>query len=68
MSAAQLGKLRKLNRTNHGNDSFLSLLLLPHHGVGFASSCLAVSKDAHVVALKRVLQHFLADVIIHKVL
>lgn len=55
-------------RTNHRNDSFLSLLLLAHHGIGFASSCLAISKDADVVALKSMLQHFLANIIIHKVL
>ncbi len=55
-------------RTNHGDDSFLPLLLLAHHGVGFASSCLAISKYADIVALKSMRQHFLANIIVHKVL
>lgn len=54
--------------THHGNDSFLPLLLLAHHGIGFACSRLSISKDADVVALERVLQHLFADVIIHPVL
>ena len=65
----QFSKMREMYcGTNHGNDSFLPLLLLAHHGVGFASSCLAVGKDADVVALKRMRQHFLSNVIVHKVL
>ena len=55
-------------RTNHGNDSFLALLLLAHHCVGFARSCLAVSEDANIVALKSVLQHFFANIVEHKIL
>lgn len=55
-------------RTNHGNDSFLPLVLPAHHGVGFARSCLAISEDADVVALKRVGQHFFANIIEHTVL
>ena len=58
----------EISRTNHGNDSFLPLLLLAHHGIGFASTCLAISKDAHVVPLKSMGQHFLANIIVHKVL
>lgn len=57
-----------MNWTNHRNDSFLSFFLFSHHSVGFASSSLAVSKDADVVALKSMFQHFLADVIVHTVL
>lgn len=54
--------------TDHGNDSFLSLLLLAHHSVRFASASLAIGKDADVVALERMLQHFLSYVIVHTVL
>lgn len=40
-------------------------ILFPHHGVGLASARLAVSKDAHVVSLEGVQQHFLSDVFVH---
>lgn len=56
------------HRTYHRNDAFLSLLLFAHHGIGFTSSCLTISKYADVVALKGMLQHFLANIIIHTVL
>lgn len=36
-----------------GNDSLLVLdVLLPHHGVGLASTCLTISEDANVVSLE----------------
>lgn len=56
------------NRTHHGNNSLLALLLLAHHGVGFASSCLAVGKNADIVALECMFQHFFTNVIVHTVL
>lgn len=49
-----------------GNDSLLILdILFPHHGVGLASACLAISKDADIVSLESVQQHFLSDVFVH---
>lgn len=36
-----------------------------HHGVGLSSSCLSVSEDADVVALKGVKQHVLPNVLVH---
>lgn len=51
-----------------GNDACLALLLLAHHGVGFPSPSLAIGKDAHVVALKGVQEHLLANIIVHTAL
>ena len=54
--------------TYHGDNAFLPLLLLAHHGVGLPRPRLAVGEDADVVALEGVLQHLLPDVIVHEVL
>lgn len=49
-----------------GNDSLLILnILFAHHGVGLASARLTVSKDADIVALEGVQQHFLSNVFVH---
>lgn len=50
---------------NLRDDAFLSFFLLSHHRVGLASTSLAISKDANIVAFKGVLQHLLPDVIVH---
>lgn len=49
-----------------GNDPLLILnILFPHHGVRLASTCLAISKDADIVALKCMEQHFFSNVFVH---
>lgn len=53
-------------RLYQGDDSLLVLhILFAHHGVGLASTGLAVGEDADVVALEGVQQHLLADVFVH---
>lgn len=49
-----------------GDYSFLILyVLFPHHGVRLASTRLTIGKDADVVALEGVQQHFLSDVFVY---
>lgn len=55
-----------VRRSYQGNDSLLILdVLFAHHGVGLASARLSVGKDADVVALEGVQQHFLSDIFVH---
>lgn len=51
-----------------GNDASLSLFLLAHHSIGFASTSLSISKYTNIVALKGMFQHFLSNVIVDAVL
>lgn len=50
---------------NLRDDAFLSFFLFSHHRVGLASTSLAISKYANVVAFEGVLQHLLPDIIVH---
>lgn len=50
--------------TDLWDDARLPRVIFAHHGVTFASSCLSIGKDAHIVALEGMLQHLNANVII----
>lgn len=43
----------------------LSWILFPHHCVRFPCSGLSISEDTHIIALKSMKQHLLADVLIN---
>lgn len=56
--------LAKIDWYQRNNPLLVLDILLAHHGVGLSSTRLAISKDADIVTLKGVQQHFLPNVFV----